>query len=124
VHKASFKEIQKDDVVSLARDMKSKGCPLVVITGNADKEGNPIVSYSYDVNGAVETFSVKDQKFIPSITGIYGTAAEWFEEEIAELMDVGFDGLDKKGRLFLPEEFDGSGQILVSPLSELVKNKD
>ena len=41
------------------------------------------------------------------------------------MMNMKFDGLNRSGRLFLPEEFkDGEGQILVMPLSELKKYKD
>mgnify|MGYP000953344726 CR=1 FL=1 len=124
MHKADFKEITTDDVVRIASGMKSKGCSIVTITGYVDKESRPVVAYSYDVNGNVETYSLRGENVIPSITGIYGIAAEWFEEEITELMKVDFDGLDNKGRLFLPEEFDGSGQILVTPMSELVNKKE
>lgn len=36
-------------------------------------------------------------------------------------MDIEFDGLNKGDRLFLPDDFDGSGQILVTPMEELRK---
>lgn len=123
MHKADFREITKDDVVRVASEMKSKGCSIVTIAGYVDKENKPVVAYSYDVNGNVVTYSLIGESVIPSITGIYGVAAEWFEEEITELMKVDFDGLNNKGRLFLPDEFDGSGQILVTPMSELVNKK-
>ena len=123
MHGADFKEIKKDKIIEIARDKKQKKCPLIVIVGFVDKEGKPTVSYSFDVHGAVETYTYKDGGVIPSITSVYGVAAEWFEEEISEFMGVEFEGLQKKGRLFLPEEFDGSGQIFVSSMSELKKNK-
>ena len=41
------------------------------------------------------------------------------------MMHMSFNGLNRSGRLFLPEEFtDGEGQILVMPLDELKKYKD
>lgn len=123
MHKADFKEIRNDEVVKIAEKMKMEKYQLTVITGYADKEGKPVISYSYDVGGNIQTYKLTGDETIPSITGVYGAAAEWFEEEIAELMGIEFEGLDKKDRLFLPEEFDGSGQIIVSSLSELAKNK-
>lgn len=122
MHKADFKEMTGEQIVSVAKEKKDSGCTLVVIVGYYDKEGKPVITYSYDVNGAIETFCCRGESTLPTITGIYGLAAEMFEEEISELMEVKFEGLDKKGRLFLPEEFDGSGQILVTSMSELRKN--
>ncbi|MDI6617627.1 MAG: NADH-quinone oxidoreductase subunit C [Clostridiales bacterium] len=122
MHKADFTEITKDKILDIASEKNRSGCPIVVIAGYIDTEGRPVVSYSYDVMGQIETYKCIDEKVLPSITKVYGTAAEWFEEEISELMDVEFEGLDSKKRLFLPEEFDGTGQILVSPLSKLKKN--
>lgn len=121
MHKADFSDISKSMIPEIAKKMKGNGCSIVVITGYTDKEGKPVVAYSYDVDGEVKTYKCTGEWKVPSITDIYGTAAEWFEEEISELMGVEFEGLNKKGRLFLPEEFDGSGQIIVSPLSELRK---
>lgn len=121
MHKADFREINKDQITRIAKEKKHNGCSLVVMTGYVDKEGKAVIAYSYDSKGAVETFKCIGENEVPSITDVYGTAAEWFEEEISELMDVTFTGLCKKGRLFLPEEFDGSGQILVAPMSELRK---
>jgi Ni,Fe-hydrogenase III component G len=123
MHKADFNDIDKSMILQVARKMKSNSCPLAAIVGYVDKEGKPVVAYSYDVNGDVKTYKCTGEKKVPSLTNIYGTAAEWFEEEISELMDVEFEGLVNKGRLFLPEEFDGSGQIIVSPLSELTGKK-
>ena len=42
-------------------------------------------------------------------------------------MGINFEGLDTSKRLFLPEnllETQGKGQILVTPLSELVEKRD
>lgn len=121
MHVSDFRDINKDKILSIAKEMKEKGCPLVVIIGYTDKEGRPVIAYSFDDSGNIITFRCLNEYKLPSITGIYKTAAAWFEEEISELMGVEFEGLEKKGRLFLPEEFDGSGQILVSTLSELRK---
>lgn len=121
MHRADFSDISKNMIPEIAKKMKGNGCSLVVIAGYADKEGKPVVAYSYDVDGEVKTYKCTGEWNVPSLTGIYGTAAEWFEEEISELMGMEFEGLNKTGRLFLPEEFDGSGQIIVSPLSELNK---
>jgi Ni,Fe-hydrogenase III component G len=123
MHRADFKEIRKEEIVDVSRRMKEKGCPIVVIAGYVDKEERPVIAYSYDVDGNIETYSCIGESTLPSITPIYGAASQWFEEEITELMQVEFDGLEKKGRLFLPEEFDGSGQIIVTPMSELRKDK-
>lgn len=121
MHKADFRDINKKQILSTAEEMKKKGCALVVISGYVDKEGKTCLAYSYDVGGAVVTYKCTGENSVPSITEVYGTAAEWFEEEISELMGVEFKGLKNCGRLFLPEEFDGSGQIIVSSLEELRK---
>ena len=45
-------------------------------------------------------------------------------EELNELFGIEFEGLDVSKRLFLPEdmlETQGKGQIMVTPLSELVE---
>ena len=64
---------------------------------------------------------------LPSIGEIYDTAATWPERELNELFGVTFEGLDMSKRLFLPEdmlETEGKGQIMVTPLSELVENME
>ena len=51
-------------------------------------------------------------------------AAIWPERELNELLGIQFEGLDTSQRLFLPEdmlETQGRGQIMVTPLSELVE---
>ena len=55
---------------------------------------------------------------------IYDVAAEWPERELNELFGIEFEGLDTSKRLFLPEDMldpEGRGQIMVTPLSELVE---
>ena len=64
---------------------------------------------------------------VPSIVDIYDEAARWPELELHELLGIDFEGLDTSKRLFLPEdllETQGKGQILVTPLSELVEKRD
>lgn len=119
MHKADFRDITKEQIIKIAEEKKRNGCFLTVIVGYHDKDGKPVIAYSYDSNGDIETYKCSNENVLPSITPVYGAAAEWFEEEISELMEVKFEGLEKKDRLFLPEEFDGSGQIIVTPLSEL-----
>lgn len=121
MHKADFNDISREQIIETAKAKKEKGCSLAVIAGYTDKEGKPVIAYSYDDRGNIETYKCTNESSVKSITSVYGIAAEWFEEEISELMGIEFIGLEKKGRLFLPEEFDGSGQIIVSPLSELKK---
>ena len=42
--------------------------------------------------------------------------------EIMELMDITFEGLDTSKRLFMPDSMlDGQGQILVTPMNELIE---
>lgn len=122
MHKAYFRETGKGEILDIARQKKNEGCSLAVIVGYVDGEGKPVIAYSYDVGGNIETYSCIGENVVPSITCIYGTGAEWFEQEIEELMGVKFEGLKKKDRLFLPEDFDGTGNILVTPMSELKKS--
>ena len=61
---------------------------------------------------------------VPSVGEIYDTAATWPERELNELFGITFEGLDVSQRLFLPEdmlETQGKGQIMVTPLKELVE---
>ena len=44
---------------------------------------------------------------------------ENIKTQIEEVMPVKFNGLNRGGRLFLPEEFEGKGEILILPLEEL-----
>lgn len=119
--------IGKDQVVPVAERMKKAGHFLVMIHGYIDKEGNMDVSYDYAVDPAIESYHVVGEMTLPSIGGIYDTAATWPEREINELFGVEFEGLDMSKRLFLPEDMledQGRGHIMVTPLKELVeKNK-
>jgi Ni,Fe-hydrogenase III component G len=118
-------QITRDEVVPLAERMKKAGRYLVMIHGWLDKDGQPVVSWDYSVPPAVECYRVVGETKLPSIGEIYDTAASWPERELNELFGIEFEGLDVSKRLFLPEdmlETQGKGQIMVTPLSELVDN--
>ena len=119
--------IAKDQIVPIAEKMKKEGVFLVMIHGFKNKEGKVVVTYDYAVDPVIESYHVVVEDSIPTISHIYDTAASWPEREINELYNVKFDGLDTSKRLFLPEdmlETQGRGQIMVTPLKELVdKNK-
>ncbi|WP_040211288.1 NADH-quinone oxidoreductase subunit C [Clostridium polynesiense] len=124
MHEYQCTEITKDELIPIVKKMYKEKRRLVIMNGYIDKEGNNVVLYHFDVEGSIKSYSVRGFSIIPSITEIYGGSAQWCEEEICEFMPIDFQGLNKSGRLFLPEEFDGSGQILVLPLSELKKYKE
>ena len=118
-------QITKDQVVPLAERMKKEGRFLVMIHGYLNKDGQLDVSWDYAVDPAVESYHVVGESKLPSIGEIYDTAATWPERELNELFGVEFEGLDMSKRLFLPEDMledQGKGQIMVTPLSELVEN--
>ncbi|MCR5664571.1 MAG: NADH-quinone oxidoreductase subunit C [Oscillospiraceae bacterium] len=120
-----IKQITKDQVVPLAERMRKAGVYLTMIHGYLNKEGQLVVCYDYQVDPAVESYQVVGETELPSIGEIYDTAAIWPERELNELFGVRFEGLDMSKRLFLPEdmlETEGKGQIMVTPLSELVEN--
>lgn len=117
--------IEKDQIVPIAERMRKAGNYLVMIHAFINGEGQLDVSYEYAVNPAIEAYHVIGEKKLPSIGDIYDTAATWPERELNELFGIEFEGLDVSKRLFLPEdmlETQGKGQIMVTPLSELVKN--
>ena len=118
-------QITRDEVVPLTERMKKAGRYLVMIHGWLDKDEQPVVSWDYSVPPAVECYRVVGETKLPSIGEIYDTAASWPERELNELFGIEFEGLDVSKRLFLPEdmlETQGKGQIMVTPLSELVDN--
>lgn len=122
MHKTDITYINKDEIVKTAEEMLKEKRRLVIMNGYVDKEGNNVVAYNFDIDGNIKTFICKGEKVFPTITHIYKGSAQWCEEDICEVMDVEFQGLDKGDRLFLPDDFDGSGQILVTPIEEL-RNK-
>ena len=116
--------ITKDQVVPIAERMRKEGRALVMIHAFINNEGQMDVSWDYAVDPAVESYHVIGETVLPSISGIYDTAAEWPERELNELFAIEFEGLDVSRRLFLPEdmlETQGKGQIMVTPLKELVE---
>lgn len=117
-------DIERAQIVPLAERMRRAGRYLVMIHAFIDAEGRLDVSYDYAVDAAVESYHVVGEGTLPSIAEIYDTAAEWPERELNELFGIEFEGLDVSKRLFLPEdmlETQGKGQIMVTPLKELVE---
>ena len=115
-------DISKDRIVPIAERMRKEGRYLVMIHGFLNKEGKMDVSYDYAVDPGVESYHVVGENILPSISGIYETAASWPERELNEIFGIGFEGLDMSKRLFLPEDMleeQGKGQIMVTPLAEL-----
>ncbi len=117
-------DISKDQIVPVAERMRKAGNYLVMIHAFTDKEGRMDISWDYAVNPVIESYHVVDETKVPSIGEIYDTAATWPERELNELFGIEFEGLDVSKRLFLPEdmlETQGKGQIMVTPLKELVE---
>lgn len=118
-------EVTKEEIINVAKNMFSEKRRLLIINGYINEEGQNVIAYNFDLGGPVRTYLLKGESRVASITSVYGGSARWCEEEIEEMMNVKFEGLDRSGRLFLPDEFkDGEGQILVMPLEELKKYKD
>ena len=117
-------DIGKDQIVPVAERMRKAGVYLVMIHAFIDKEGRMDISWDYAVDPAIESYHVVGEMKVPSVGEIYGTAATWPERELNELFGIEFEGLDVSKRLFLPEdmlETQGKGQIMVTPLKELVE---
>ena len=117
-------DISKDQVVPVAERMRKEGRYLVMIHGFINNDGQMDVSYDYAVDPAIESYHVVGEMKVPSVGEIYDTAATWPERELNELFGIEFEGLDVSKRLFLPEdmlETQGKGQIMVTPLKELVE---
>ena len=117
-------DIQKDQIVPIAERMRREGRYLVMIHAFINKDGQMDVSYEYAVDPEIESYHVVGETVLPSIGMIYDVAAEWPERELNELFGIEFEGLDTSKRLFLPEDMldpEGRGQIMVTPLSELVE---
>ena len=117
-------DITKDQIVPIAERMRKQDVYLVMIHAFINKDGLMDISWDYAVNPAVESYHVVGEMTGPSIAGIYDAAAEWPERELNELFGIEFEGLDVSKRLFLPEDLledQGKGQIMVTPLNELVE---
>lgn len=116
------KLITKDEVIPVAEKMRADGVPLAMIHAFIDDEGKANVSYEYQVDPAIHSYTVEGESVLPSISKIYDLAAEWPEREIMELMPITFEGVDTSKRLFMPDNMlDGQGQILVTPMDKLKK---
>ena len=125
MHEFDGIEIKKENLLEEVQRMLSTKRRLLMINGYINDEKQNVIAYNFDVNGDVRTYLVKGESVLPTITTIYSESARWAEEEIEEMMNIKFEGLNRSGRLFLPEEFkDGEGQILVMPLDELKKFKE
>ena len=117
-------DISKDQVVPVAERMRKEGRYLVMIHGFINNDGQMDVSYDYAVDPAIESYHVVGETGLPAIGASEDTAATGPERELNERFAVEFEGLDTSKRLFLPEdmlETQGKGQIMVTPLSELVE---
>ena len=117
-------DISKDQIIPTAGRMRKDGRYLVMIHAFIDTEGRMDVAYDYAVDPVVESYHVVGETELPSIAPVYDTAAEWPERELNEIFGLTFEGLDVSKRLFLPEdmlETQGKGQIMVTPLKELVE---
>lgn len=113
-------EISKEQVLSVAQQMRDENRLLVMIHGHLEKDGTPVVTYDYDDGANLLSYEVRGESVLPSISGIYDQAAAWPEREINELMPITFEGVNCDKRLFLPDNLlDGKGQIIVTPLNEL-----
>ena len=114
-------EITPEQIVPTAEEMRAKGVFLAMIHGHIDDDGRPVIAYEYVIDGGIESYQVRGEKRIPTISGIYDSGAEWPEREIMELMDITFEGLDASRRLFMPESMiSGQGHIIVTPMDKLI----
>ena len=117
-------KISKDEIVKKVREVREKEGRLVAINGYVNKEKSNIIVYTLEYDEFRKHYHIEGENILPTITNIY-KGAQWFEEEIQEVMPVKFEGLVFSGRLFLPDEFkEGQGQILIMPLNELKKLKN
>ena len=117
-------KISKDEIVKKVREVREKEGRLVAINGYVNKEKSNIIVYTLEYDEFRKHYHIEGENILPTITNIY-IGAQWFEEEIQEVMPVKFEGLVSSGRLFLPDEFkEGQGQILIMPLNELKKLKN
>jgi len=114
--------ITKDDIRTIAQEMREKNVHLAMIHGFINDDGKPNISYEYEVGDTIISYTVDGESVLPSIVDIYDKGAEWAERELMELMEVTFEGLDTSKRLFMPDSMlDGQGHILVTPMDELIK---
>lgn len=116
--------ITKDEVIPLAEKMRAQGVTLAMIHAFKEDDGTANVSYEYQTDKGVDSYTVVGESVLPSIAEIYDLAAEWPEREIMELMDITFEGMDTSERLFLPESMlNEQGQILITSMDDLIEKK-
>ena len=117
--------ITKDEVRPVAQRMRENKVHLAMIHAFLDENGKGNVSYEYEIDPAIESYTVEGENVLPSIADIYDLGAEWPEREIMELMDIKFEGVDTSKRLFMPESMftEQGGHILVTPIEDLIKEK-
>ena len=118
--------ITKDEIRPVAQRMRDNGVHLAMIHAFLDENGKGNVSYEYEIDPAIESYTVEGENVLPTITDIYDLGAEWPEREIMELMDITFEGVDTSKRLFMPESMftEQGGHILVTPIADLIKEKN
>lgn len=121
MHESDICYVIKEELIPTAEKMFEEKRRLVIMNGYVNKEGENVIAYNFDIDGNIRTYICKGYNKLPSLVPIYKGSAQWCEEEICEMMPMEFEGLEKGDRLFLPDDFDGSGQILVVPMSELKK---
>ena len=97
-------KISKDEIVKKVREVREKEGRLVAINGYVNKEKSNIIVYTLEYDEFRKHYHIEGENILPTITNIY-KGAQWFEEEIQEVMPVKFEGLVFSGRLFLPDEF-------------------
>lgn len=114
--------ITKDEIVPLAERMRKAGVILAMIHGFVTDDGKINISYEYQIEDRIESYTIEGENVLPTISHIYDQAAAWPERELNELIDVTFEGLDTSERLFMPDNMlDGQGQIFVTPMDELIE---
>lgn len=116
--------IEYDQIRHIARKMRRNHAILAMIHGYLDQNGEPVISYEYQIEPNIESYTIHGYKELPSISDIYDKAAEWPERELNELYGFTFKGLDTSKRLFLPDNMlSGQGQIIVTPMEELIRDR-
>lgn len=116
--------ITKDEIIPVAHRMRKAGVILSMIHGYLDEENVPHISYEYQIDTVIESYTVVGETELPSISELYSEAAAWPERELNELFGFTFEGLDTSKRLFLPDTMlSGQGHIIVTPMDELIDKR-
>ena len=116
--------ITKDEIIPVAHRMRKDGVILSMIHGYLDEENIPHISYEYQIDTVIESYTVVGESTVPSISEFYSEAAAWPERELNELFGFEFEGLDNSKRLFLPDTMlSGQGHEIVTPMDELIDNR-